>query len=255
MLRRLIAVICLSFAGCVYLPFCAPEVDHLAGVKLPSSSDDVHVFRVDGVEKSWRGGGMGDGPGYGLDESHELTRLQPTGQKAIAPQWAFAVETGFIAGSLIGGGIDTTKHTLAVRFYRRGFETIEIKPGDAGKELKWKPAADLADREKAVDDLIVDSVSGGGLFFPHISYQPVSGAKSPAHREALRFCAEEYDRIRSTVVGNDTDAKYASCYPATEGGRALATQLAAKPRPVTAEEMRTRLTEKAKRLRDLADGK
>ena len=227
MLRCLAASVCLAFAGCVYLPYCLPEVDHVADIKIPTPSEGVHVFRVDGRESSWHGGGIGDGPGMGLEESHELVRLDSLDHKTVAAQWAIGVETGSLTVLPVGWNRQTTKHTLAVRFYRPGYATIEIKPGDEQKEFTWKAVADVAGLEKAVDDLIVDTETRGGIFQPHLSWKPASGANSPGHRKTLLFCADEYDRIRSSVTGSDADA-------------------------VTA---RTRLIEKAKRLRDLVDGK
>jgi hypothetical protein len=43
-----IAVNCLAFAGCVYLPYCLPEIDRVGAVQMPSAAEEVHVFRVDG---------------------------------------------------------------------------------------------------------------------------------------------------------------------------------------------------------------
>jgi hypothetical protein len=229
MLRCLIAPVCLAFAGCVYLPYCLPEVDHVDSVRVPSPSADVRIFRVDGRETSWHGGAIGDSPGMALDESHELVPLTAPDEQMIAPQWAVSVETGSLAAFLpFAWSRAATKHTLALRFYRAGYETIEIRPGSEQKEFGWKAVADAAGLEKAVDDLIVDFETGGGLVKSHTSCKPVSGAKSSyGHRQTLRFCADEYDRIRSVVIGIDQDS-------------------------VT---MRNRLIDKANQLRELADAK
>ncbi len=179
-------------AGCLYLPYCLPEIDRVGAVKAPLPGDDVHVFRVDGHEKSWRGGGIGDGPGSGLDESHELVRLKSSDGGMIAAQWNIGIGSGAVMGSPVGWHHETTKHTVAVRFYRPGYETIEVKPGAELKELKWKAVADAAGQEKAVDDLIEDRPDlGWGLFTPPMHIHPAApGRNSPGHREALRFCAQ-----------------------------------------------------------------
>jgi hypothetical protein len=186
-------------------------------------------FALTVKETSWRGGGIGDGPGSGLDESHELVRLQPSGHDMIAPQWKIGVGSGSVMGSPVGWAHETTKHTLAVRFYRPGYETIEVAPGDEQKEFKWKAVADLAGKEKAVDDLIADRPDqGGGLFCPPIHIHPAaSRGNSSGHRQSLLFCADEYDHIAKLVTDGDPNA----------------------------ELVRNRLAEKAKKLRALADGK
>src|SRR5438445_10993873 len=127
----LISVACLNSLGCLYVPYCLPEIDHVAAVQVPWPSDDVHVFRVDGKKTSFVGGGIGDGPGGGLDESHELERLQPSDRKTIAPQWKSSLGSGSVKALFpVTWAHETTKHTLVLRFYRRGYETITVKPGD-----------------------------------------------------------------------------------------------------------------------------
>src|ERR1051325_928006 len=200
-LRRLffgiVGVSCLSSLGCLYVPYCLPEVQRVAAVRVPWPSDDVHVFRVDGTDQSWHRtvAMIGDGPGGGSDEAHELARLQPSERKVIAQQWALGVERGWVCVGLVNAVAQSTRHTVALRLYRRGYETISIKPGDEEKDFEWKPVPDLAGQEKAVDDLIDTRARVCSLLGFNANTTAAPGVSSAAHREALRFCADEYDRI------------------------------------------------------------
>ncbi len=230
LLRRFFLVIvglaCLASLGCVHVPYCLPEIKRVAAVQVPWPSDDVHVFRVDGTEKSTSWQGIGCGHPYRVNQTDELTRLQPSAHKTIASQWTTGVERGWVTVGIVGRGYESTKHIVAVRFYRPGYETIEVKPGEEQKEFDWKPVADLAGQEAAVHCLI------GSTGFPYHNhgyrtYSAGPGNHAPAQREALHFCADEYERIAFFVTDNDPDA----------------------------DATRTRLDEKAKSLRALADGK
>ena len=149
LLRRfflgVVGLACLTSLGCLYLPYGLPEIQRVAAVRVPWPSDDVHVFRVDGTAASFVGGGIGDGPGGGWDESHELVRLQPSDRKMIAPQWKISLGSGSLKVIFpVGWAHETTKHTLALRFYRRGYETITVKHGDEQREFEWKAVSNLA---------------------------------------------------------------------------------------------------------------
>lgn len=228
-LHSLVSLICLNSAGCLYVPYCLPEVDRLSTVQAPWPSGDVHVFRVDGTKGSWQRTALmiGDGPAGGCDETHELTRLQASDAKKTAEQWSIGLERGWLCVGLVNRVASSTTHTVALRFYRRGFETITVKPGDEQKDLAWKAAPDLTGQEKAVDDLIDNRQRVNLLLGYNTHTSAAPGTHSPAHREALRFCADEYDRIAFRVAARQPDS----------------------------DAMKKRLADKAQGLRALADGK
>ena len=230
LLRRFIlagiSLVCLTCVGCLYVPYCLPEIHSVGEVRVPWPSDDVHVFRVDGKKKSWVGGGIGDGAD-GHDESHEFERLQPSDRKMIAAQWKISLGSGSLAVLYpVVWCHENTKHTLALRYYRRGYETITVKPGDEQKDLEWKVVPNLVGQEKAVDDLIDMHESIHSLLGYNANTTAAPGTTSPAHREALLFCAAEYDRISWFVTPKEPDA----------------------------DELRSRLEKKSKQLKDLAAG-
>jgi hypothetical protein len=148
----------------------------------------------------------------------------------LPSQWSVGVEHGWFSIGLQNQRFLANKHSVAMRFYRVGYETINVGPGDVSKDLDWKAVADLAGQEKAVDDLIgansrfFDKDTG---YYGNGYCGPAAGKSFAAHREALLFCANEYDRIAFFVTDAEPDA----------------------------EATRTRLADKAARLRALADGK
>jgi hypothetical protein len=126
-----------------------------------------------------------------------------------------------------------TTHSVAVRLYRRGFETAEIRPGQKMLD-DWTKAADLDAQEKAVDDLLgvsplqstspLKPIKGTGAHSPPALEL---GTVSDGHQKALLFAAGEYEWLANQVS-----------------------------EPFEEEQaMRRRLLEKARRLKDLARGK
>jgi hypothetical protein len=190
------------------VPYCCPEIHSVAEVRVPGPSDDVDIFRVDGTEYFQGRGALYWGVPY-LYESHELARLEPTDRKTLPSQWSVGIEHGWLSIGLENGCYVANKHTVAVRFYRIGFETINVGPGDVSKELDWKAVADLAGQEKAVDDLIAPNSRFWDEEPRHDRnhYRGLASGKiSAAHREALLFCGQEYDRIASLVAPGEPSA-------------------------------------------------
>jgi hypothetical protein len=116
--------------------------------------------------------------------------------------------------------------TLAVRLYRPGFQTMEVKAWDKSPPLQWSEARDLLAQEKAIDDLLMDPATpkweyiaskgmepaqppvGQSRFTwweqkdqksPPLGLQP--GAVSPSQRQALVFAANEYQRLAASPNG------------------------------------------------------
>jgi hypothetical protein len=159
----------------------------------------------------------------------------------VPPQTQVALDYGWIADCVALTYRSHTHHTVLVRLYRPGWQTVEIKAWDQVGPIAWKEAADLPARERAVDDLL--STWGTdvqaqppwrteGHKVPPPPPRPrdaqvfrnlAPGSTSAWHRQALLFAASEYERL---------------------GGAAAPDK--------AGQELRQRVSEKAKRLRELA---
>jgi hypothetical protein len=202
--RAGICLVCFVCVGCVQIPYCLPEFNVVSAVSVPVPGGDVHIFRVDGTVNADMPVFFGCGARYVEDESHELARLQPTDRKTVPRQWTVGIEHGWCCVGLANQRTVWTTHTVAVRFYRRGYETITVGPGDVSKDLVWKPVTENTGLEKAVDELI--DCDTGHYTWHYGKRGPASGENSAAHREALLFCAAEYNRIARLVTPNGPDA-------------------------------------------------
>jgi hypothetical protein len=208
-------VLALAAPGCV-LPYAAPALSYVPAYDLQCPSTEVHAFRVDVTRTH-------DTLKTTSCERCQFTRLSVDGlaKTPVVSRFSWSSGTGHVGP----GGEIHTSHTITVRVYRAGYEMIEINSWDqpSGK-LIWKPAVNVAGQELALDDLF--GLDDGQRRDSRVrELEP--GSKSTAHRDALLFGADEYQRL-----ANDLAAKEGS-YPA----------------------LRERLLQKAARLRSLADDK
>jgi hypothetical protein len=207
-------------AGCLSV---SPRVDHVPAIERFGLSDEVHAFRAELTDSR---------AGYGEPNHCQmlLTPLPLGADGSVPAQTGLSWE--FTWDSLVTRSDAHRWHGLRVRLYRRGYQLEErLNDRDSGPGRRyvkmWSPAASLADREKAIDDLFTAWPLGnyyGTVFtgrFGHVA----SGGASKGHREALQFAADEYQRLAAEAKGIDEAS--------------LAT--------------RGRLLEKAARLRELAD--
>jgi hypothetical protein len=202
-IRRLIAcsmgLICLPAAGCLQIPFYVPEFNSVPAVNPGcDGKDDLHAFRVDVTQTMELKEGRG--PNYTVRgenfENFELTRIETAPGGTTSTQRGVSAATGWCYVGFWNYCSSYTSHSIAVRLYRRGYETIELKPGQPASALQWQEATSLAAQEKAVDDLL--GVSPLERIDAKSSQQQrrlESGTKSAAHREALLFAAREYERL------------------------------------------------------------
>jgi hypothetical protein len=136
------------------------------------------------------------------------------------PQIKVAADYGWLADffyTIYGG---TTHHTVMVRLYRPGYHTIELESYRKDEPLNWTPAPTPVEREKAIDDLVSTwwtsperlqtqySVSG---FTPPV--EPIvfrylaPGSISTEHQASLVFAASEYERLASEVANAELRAR------------------------------------------------
>jgi hypothetical protein len=92
--------------------------------------------------------------------------------------------------------------------YRPGFQTIEFKSWQKDRPVKWVPALSIDEQEKAVDNLLFRNAGDDVLSYEvlELANGPcsdenkqlnhlVKGFTSEAHQKAIRFGADEYERL------------------------------------------------------------
>jgi hypothetical protein len=185
-------VLCLLLAGCIpFVPvyYTYPTVSHVSGVAVEAPREEVRAFRVDVLDHS--------------------TCMHCPAQSKVALDYGW-IWNGI---ALIYDG--NTHHTLRVRLYRPGWQTVEIKPWEKTAVVKWTPAPDLAAQEQALDDLLstweTDFI-GQCRLLDRAGTNPepprdssrfrflATGSVSAQHRQVLLFAAAEYERLAGLVV-------------------------------------------------------
>jgi len=89
-----------------------------------------------------------------------------------------------------GNGYDYS-HTVTVRIYRPGYQTIELKSWDPSQKLDWQPAPTYFGQLAALEQLV-----GTDEARRYWSANP--GSVDHRHREALLFIAPEFERFVRT---------------------------------------------------------
>lgn len=215
----------LFLAGCMPLGYVFPTVSYIRPATVGAARDDVHAFRVDVVD---------DDNCLEITE-HDRYVLAPLPlhrDGSFDPQMKVAVDYGWLINCVAAILDSSTHHTLLVRLYRRGYQTLELESWRKEGRMQWTPAPGPAEREQAIDDLVSTWKTSPARLQNKYAFQGfvppresvvfrylVKGSTSDAHRSALQFAAGEYEQLLSEV----SDA-----------------------------ELRGRLEEKAKALRQLA---
>jgi hypothetical protein len=215
------------------VPLCIPELSYVGPVDLGTAGADVHAFRVDVTEKTVVNIDQNLKSAGGGVTYYEFTPMQLSARSTTSLQWDVSWAYGWRCIGLWDYWPTLTTHSVAVRLYRRGFETTELRPG-AGVPDDWNEAADLAAQEKAVDDLLgvspLKSTSPLKLVKGTGAHSPPAlelGTKSPGHQQALLFAAGEYEWLAHQTSEHDVEE----------------------------QAIRARLLNKARRLHELAKGK
>jgi hypothetical protein len=142
-------------------------------------------------------------PCYG-EEDHSFAAV-PLIHGVVPPQARAGLDRGII---IIGVALNYHFHYhegVHVRLYRPGYDLVAFRSWQLGKQVEWKPAVDLAGREKAIDDLLASPGTVGWCQFTRESNGPWDvpgglrpGSYSTAHLAALRFIAAEYEKLAAT---------------------------------------------------------
>jgi hypothetical protein len=205
-----LAFLLLLSAGCPFLTGCFsgwvyPSVSVVPPVAFTPASEEVRAFRVDVKDDLYA-------MDVGEHDCYELSEI--TGADMYLPQVKLALDHGwFMFGVALSYG-QHTQHTLKVRLYRRGYDTVEIDSWNLSKSIYWSPACTLDKWEASIDDLVSTWETKDewcrehyrkehGMWKPLAPHDPVvfdalaPGSTSKAHRDALLFAANEYDQLRA----------------------------------------------------------
>ncbi len=223
-------LLCLSFLGCLNVPFSIPEINTIPPISMGTASNDVHIFRVDIAERITVDPGDRNSPGVPKAVStYQLTEIAPDSPGTTPRQTELTCRQGWRVVGFWNYNSDCVRHTIALHLYRPGYETIAVQCGQVPNEVHWTKASDLEAQEKAVDDLIgVALLEEPGDARPQsqrVKQNLALGTTSASQREAILFCAGECERL----------ARHAS-------------------RDSVEADSLARLLAKAARLKELADG-
>jgi hypothetical protein len=213
------------FCLCGCIPYVLPSLEVTGPLDLAEAAGEVHVFRVEVATKTGR-------PCYG-SEGHSLSRI-PLRGGVVPPQVQAGLDRGVI---IIGVALNYHFHYhdgVLVRLYRPGYELVQFRSWQIGKKLEWTPVADLAGREKAIDDLLdgcgtvnncwpaAERLTGTAAWDVPGGLRP--GSHSEAHRATLAFAASEYERLLQTTATECDEAVTRRLLDKAEKVRALMTK-------------------------------
>lgn len=222
---RVCGLLGLLCAGCMPIGYAYPSISYVRPASVGAARDEVRAFRVDVAN---------DDNSFDIIEKdrYRLTALPLHRDGSFDPQVKVAVDYGWLLACMALTYDSSTHHTVLVRLYRRGYQTIELESWRKDERLQWTPAPTLQEREQAIDDVVStwkttperlqNQYASKGFVPPRdpaIFRYLSPGSTSYEHLAALRFAAAEYEQLLSDV----TDA-----------------------------EQRGRLEEKAKAIRQLA---
>ncbi len=173
------------------LPYAVPHVEHIPALKVESEPAEVHAFRVETLQ------GYTNSAVWQTYYGHCSLRELPLPQNGRLPaQTEVVLATGTIPLVLpgwCGCGGACEYRSILVRLYRRGYETIEVEPGDKRK-LVWRKVSDVLDRERAIDQLL-GSTDLTWPLKPDLTGLIRLHAGNKDHNKVLRFAAGEYDML------------------------------------------------------------
>lgn len=201
-----VAVVCPLLAGCIGWAY--PSVSVTPVVQVGPAPAEVRAFRVD-VRDTPSSTPGDDRDRYVLSEAPLILG------NCLSPQMKLAIDYGWMGNFLVLSCKSCTSHTMMVRLYRPGWQTVEVGSWGLPGEVDWKEAKDGMARERAVDDLVTtwerdtegrmgaltDAVPTDAKVFRCLA----RGSATPAHREALLFAASEYERLAVQVSASGGD--------------------------------------------------
>jgi hypothetical protein len=193
-------------AGCMPIGYAFPTISYVRPASVGAARDEVKAFRVDVTD---------DDLCLEIPEKdrYVLTELPLHRDGSFDAQTKVAVDYGWLWNcvALICGS--SRHHTLLVRLYRPGFQTIEIESWRKNGRMQWTPAPTLLEQEEALDALVStwrtspirmqNDYALRGFVPPRdpIVFRYLApGSIAPDHRDALQFAAGEYERLLSSAA-------------------------------------------------------
>lgn len=203
----------LLLAGCM-LPYAYPTVSYVPPVCVGPARDEVHAFRVDIADQ--------DNSSVRLPERdrYVLSPLPLHADGSSDSQVKVALDYGWILNCISYFCDGYTHHTMRVRLYRPGYQTIEIEPWQKNNRLEWVEARSPEEREQAIDDLVStwdtspfslqNRISQTGFTPPRdpIVFRYLApGSVADEHLRVLQFAAREYEQLARNVQEPELHAR------------------------------------------------
>ncbi len=200
-------------AGCMPLGYVYPKVSYIPPVAVGVPPDEVHAFRVDITN---------DDNSLEITENDKyvLSRLPLHRDGSLDPQTKVAVDYGCCLFCCSNYYNVSTHHTLLVRLYRPGYQTIEIEPWQTDGRIKWVEATTPEAQEQAIDALVstwkttpehIQTQAAFNGFVPPVDpivfHYLAPASASEEHRQALCYAASEYERLLNTAKDPDLRAR------------------------------------------------
>jgi hypothetical protein len=204
-MRRFCGLLGLLLAGCMPLGYAYPTVSYVRPASVGAARDEVQAFRVDVIN---------DTNCFDIPEKdrYRLTPLPLHLDGSFDPQMKVAVDYGWLLNCMALNYTSLTHHTVLVRLYRPGYQTLELESWRKDERLHWTPASAPQDREQAIDDLVStwktapEQLQNKHAFEgfvpprdPVIFRYLAPGSTSDEHGSALRFAAGEYEQLLRDV--------------------------------------------------------
>jgi hypothetical protein len=167
--------------------------------------DRVYAFRVDVKDQD-------NCIDFPSEDRYVLHEMSLNADHRSLPQVKLALDYAWVWNCIALTFSGETHHTLKVRLYRPGWQTVEIQSWQREGRAQWREAPDLAAQEKALDDLAstweTESFVTKGRYKSGrpedaaLFQRLAPGSASRAHKKALLFAASEYDRLTKVAEAN-----------------------------------------------------
>jgi hypothetical protein len=191
----------LLLAGCMPIGYVYPKVSYVRPAVVGAARDEVRAFRIDVVDDD----NCIDVP---EKDSYVLTPLPLHEDGSFDPQTKVAVDYGWLLNCVAAIYDSARHHTVLVRLYRPGYQTLELPSWRKEGRLQWTPAQTLEEREQAIDDLVStwktsparlqNQYAAQGFVPPRDSIvfrYLAPGSSGGGHRTALLFAIGEYEHL------------------------------------------------------------
>jgi hypothetical protein len=203
----------LLMSGCIPIGYAYPTVSYVGPTPVGAPRDEVRAFRVDVADDD-------NSPEFPEKDEYVLQALPIDRDGQFDAQVKVAVDYGWVWNWIALIYNEHTHHTMLVRLYRPGYQTVEIESWQKSGKVKWVAAPTPADQERAIDDLlttwntapVVTKVNRSktqsepptdATVFRYLA----PGSTSDQHLQALQFFAQEYERLQRGATDKDVSAR------------------------------------------------